>query len=744
MDVSQAEKFWTGYLANANKTTLNYASADEHITARRDLSVGLSDKAKRIGVTMGTLIYTSWAVLLARHVNAADVSFATTVSGREVPIPAIDRLDGPTLTTVLQMVSVDNELTAMQLTKPKNDDDELSQNLFKRHGPKPAWNPEYTTLEAEELEDAFQLRISANMEARRAEFLLESTALVMEAIVADPEKLVGHIEILGANEHNFLLQKERIEGALESSSLLLHDRFKRIALSSPDQEAIDWDSSRTVTYQELNDVADKLAAYLHGAHGLGRGDTVPLLLDKSVDTIVAILGAMKAGATHVPLSPDNPVNRNVFIIRDVGGQVFLTQDSYLDFAGHIKVRTVSVSSVLASEDTFSPVSIDQSPEDIAHVIYNSGSTGNPKGVKVSHRASAAAVSRHASGRRARQRRMEDAAPTERLLSELLNAINEMKVKQAIITPTVAKLIQPEEVSAVEHLIIGGEPLTSDIVKKWAPSHKLQNVYEPIETFMVVTTKDVQPDDNPHNVGKPLDTVVAFITNRQCTDLMPYGAVGELCVAGPQLADGYVNNAEATNDAFTAYERLGIELEQAITRTGVVQDTAVVASSINDKPQLTAFAVFDASKDEQIETANCASRRKLTRLNAILRTFFVPNNAASEEGGKDLQWVGVVLKSPEINISFHNCPMPEARESVIENVWRTPFPAGKPLIQYAVLDLADGKRDVLVMLDHALYDGTLLRSLTSNSLPLNMGPSIPSVKTLSTLRCTYGVLTRKEH
>ncbi|KAL8875280.1 MAG: hypothetical protein Q9198_006335 [Flavoplaca austrocitrina] len=384
MDISQAEKFWAGYLANANKTTLNYASTGEHITARRDLAVGLSDKAKKMGITMGTLIYTSWAVVLARHINAADVSFATTVSGREVPIPATDRLDGPTLTTVLQRVSVDNEMTAMQLTKRVSvgffDVMEFSHLVMRKSiqaaglSTDPVWNSAYTTLEAEELEDAFQLRISANMEARRAEFLLESTALVMEAIVADPEKLVGQIEFLGAKERNFLLQKERIEGALESSSLLLHDRFENTALSFPDHEAIDWDSSRSVTYKELNDAADKLAAYLHGAHGLGRGDTIPLLLDKSVETIVAILGVMKAGAAYVPLSPDNPVDRNAFIIRDVGGQVILTQDSYLDFAEHVDAQTVSVSRVLASEDTLSPVSIDQNPEDIAYVIYTSGST----------------------------------------------------------------------------------------------------------------------------------------------------------------------------------------------------------------------------------------------------------------------------------------------------------------------------------------------------------------------------------
>ncbi|KAL8981330.1 MAG: hypothetical protein Q9205_003849 [Flavoplaca limonia] len=115
---------------------------------------------------------------------------------------------------------------------------------------------------------------------------------------------------------------------------------------------------------------------------------------------------------------------------------------------------------------------------------------------------------------------------------------------------------------------------------------------------------------------------------------------------------------------------------------------------------------------------------LTRLNAILRTFFVQNNAASKEEGRDPKWVGVVLKSPEINISFYDCSIPKERESVIENVWRTPFPAGKPWIQYAVLNLADGKREILVRLDHALYDGTLLRLFDEQFVAIQHGSKLP--------------------
>lgn len=149
------------------------------------------------------------------------------------------------------------------------------------------------------------------------------------------------------------------------------------------------------------------------------------------------------------------------------------------------------------------------------------------------------------------------APTEKLLSDLAGTINKMNVKQAIVTPTVAKLIEPKEVPGLETLIVGGEQLTSDVVEKWAPSRTLLNVYGPTETSMVVSTKKVLPDDDPHNIGQPHPTTSIFIMNRDGTDLVPYGAIGELCISGPQLSKGYVNNDTATNASFSDCERLGI-------------------------------------------------------------------------------------------------------------------------------------------------------------------------------------------
>ena len=150
------------------------------------------------------------------------------------------------------------------------------------------------------------------------------------------------------------------------------------------------------------------------------------------------------------------------------------------------------------------------------------------------------------------------APTEKMLSNLAGTINDLNVKQAILTPTVAKLIEPKDTPGLETMIVGGEPLTSDVAAKWASTRKLLNVYGPTEASMVATTKQIRPNDNPHNIGRPLPTAQVLLMNQDGSDLVPYGATGELCIVGPQLSEGYVNRASDTDAAFTSCERLGIK------------------------------------------------------------------------------------------------------------------------------------------------------------------------------------------
>ena len=245
----------------------------------------------------------------------------------------------------------------------KDQDDELSRKLFKRQGPKPTWSSEYATLEMEELDRSFQLRLSSTIEPRRAEFLLVSVTRAIESILWNTTGEVGLIDIMGPQECAFLATKDEIED-VQPHLALLYSRFELFAHTDPDKVAIDWDSSKTVTYRDLNKQADKIAVFL-SHHDIGRGDIVPLYLDKSIETIVAIIGTMKAGAAYVPLSPENPLERNLYIVEDGGGQIILTQSNYQDVWQNQHLQVVNVADVLSCKDVLAAPSIHQSPDDIA-------------------------------------------------------------------------------------------------------------------------------------------------------------------------------------------------------------------------------------------------------------------------------------------------------------------------------------------------------------------------------------------
>ena len=141
------------------------------------------------------------------------------------------------------------------------------------------------------------------------------------------------------------------------------------------------------------------------------------------------------------------------------------------------------------------------------------------------------------------------APTNTLHSELVACINAMRINSIILTPTVAKLFGPGDVPNLRTLILGGEAMTTDIVKSWAPHVTLLNVYGPTETSMVVTTKRMTSNTDPRNIGRPLETVGFVLLDLNSDRIAPVGCIGELGIFGPQLADGYIGDHEKTRRSF---------------------------------------------------------------------------------------------------------------------------------------------------------------------------------------------------
>ncbi|CVL02586.1 non-ribosomal peptide synthetase [Fusarium mangiferae] len=713
---ANSTSFWAEYLQGAEVLKLNSNQLYKTSKLEFDLGYSLTARARSVGLTLGAVIYSAWAIVLSRQMGSNDITFATTVSGREAPVVGINDLDGPTMSTVPQRIKLDTESTLRDVAQKtvvsfsqllkhsqvgiaaalkaggigaqdidtlvniliddnKTERPRKSHEVFKMRGSRPQWESGHgmTVLEVQESSgqsDSTILRLSSNVDPQRLGFIKDSLVELLRIFCEKPDSILSSTNIMGAAEYDLVFKQLSNRATLRvPEPEFLYSAFKRISQETPDAIAIDFNNEETISYGVLDKLANRFAHKLIEV-GVQPGDLVPIMLDKSVDMMVVILGTMIAGAAYVPLSPDNPTDRNSYIVSDTSAKLIVVHPAYVEFGDHVKKSLGVETLVMKGYQDLSPKSsrgedadscpvVNHTPDNLAYLIYTSGSTGLPKGVKVPHRTAAAAVTSmiQVEGRNQGVWRtlqfanyVFDAsvqdffntlssggtlcmAQTDVLLSDIAGCINRMGVRQAIITPTVAKLLNPADVPRFETLIVGGEPLTSDVIKTWAPHCKILNVYGPTETSMVVTTKRIESLSENHvvgNIGAPFYTVMAFILDPNGETLQPYGAVGELCIAGPQVTDGYVNRPELTAATYVDSAQLGVriyrtgdlarwlpdgeieclgrkdnqvkihghrielgEVENVIRNSGLVKDAIAVAAKVHDKIHLVAFCTFDA-------------------------------------------------------------------------------------------------------------------------------------------------------
>ena len=167
----------------------------------------------------------------------------------------------------------------------------------------------------------------------------------------------------------------------------LHEVIRQQAEKSPEKIAV-LDSNGTQTYAQLNEKSDQLAAYLQ-SQGIGRGDLVGLCCNRDVDMPALLVGIMKSGAGYVPLDPDYPIERLIYMVGDSEIKHVISHSEQLSLTEKFNVSTTIVDrdwdQVAAAANELGELNVATDPEsDIAYVIYTSGSTGKPKGVLVPH------------------------------------------------------------------------------------------------------------------------------------------------------------------------------------------------------------------------------------------------------------------------------------------------------------------------------------------------------------------------
>ncbi|KAG0340962.1 hypothetical protein BG005_003096, partial [Podila minutissima] len=403
---------------------------------------------------------------------------------------------------------------------------------------------------------------------------------MLKWMTVNMEQPICYAPILGASEQELLLQSWNATDQPYPDNTCIHHLFENQVKSSPEAIAIVHDN-RTLTYHELNSHANGLAQQLVEV-GVKPGDFVLTLLNRSIELVAVQIALLKAGAAYVPIDTKDPVNRHAYIASDCGAKLLVT-DEHTVIPTLIQIPIFRLRICDTRETNKDDRTIGVNAGDAAYAMYTSGSTGLPKGVIVPHRAISRLVINSGYANIGPEDSVAFAAnpafdlstfemwapllnggrlviidantvACPQLLAEALNRhqINTLWLTMAFfnqyihtIGPALAKL---------KYLLCGGEQGNLEafaaLLQHGGPQH-LINGYGPTETTTFATTYKALNTDRQLErlpIGRPIGNTRVYVLDKHRNPL-PIGAVGELYVGGPGIANGYLNRPDLTAERF---------------------------------------------------------------------------------------------------------------------------------------------------------------------------------------------------
>lgn len=642
-DMAEAEAYWRRTLAGFTTPTLVAPEAprDDSAALREytrettlrvsaDRTAELQAFARRHALTMNTIVQGAWSVLLGRYCGTDDVVFGVVVSGRPPALAGADAMVGLFINTLPVRASLCEDETVVDYLHGVQDGlAELQQYeytplvhvqgwsdiprgqllfdhilVFENYPIEAALERRQDRLDVENVrkleQTNFPLSIEASIpgaqlslnlsydsryfDASTVERMAGHLRVVLEDMAARPEASVGDLAILTPEERHRLTVEWNDSAITVPEGVCVHHLFEAQVAATPWALAVEADGER-LTYSDLNVRANQFAHYLRSL-GIGPDVCVAVLVDRSPEMLVAILGILKAGGAYIPLDPAYPAERLAYMLADARAALLVAGRGLADRAPEGPFRVVALDDAwprIAQEATHNP-SRRISVNNLAYVIYTSGSTGRPKGVGVSH---SAICNRLVWGQRAYPMTAHDrvlmvtspgfdvsvwecfgplvagaaivVAPAESYQDpeRLAATIAECGITVIGLVPSALRALLDREdldrCSSLKQVFSGGEALPPDVEARFferLPNARLYNFYGPTEAAIDATAWDCVPGVSGARVpiGKPVGNARCYVLD-SWGRLVPEGFVGELCVAGAGLARGYLGNPALTAERF---------------------------------------------------------------------------------------------------------------------------------------------------------------------------------------------------
>ena len=637
---NSSETYWKNYLKNFNRVTSppkRYFPDEKsskqflELQLQQDLSANLKSIAKRQGVTVSTLFQVAWGLLLMKYNDTDDVVFGTVVSGRPTEIHGVERIVGLFINTIPVRIQLkNNESVGDLLVKFQSSMFESEQhhhmslpdiqalsepgrglfnNVLVFENYPITWNSKDesnnradTIFEITEVEtfertsndfyitvipgDQINIRIDYDTQLYDPKItsnIPEHLSHILSQMVLSLDTPANKIQLLSNREQSRITENhEPLTEVSEENSVI--ELFEKQVLQNPDA-ILASDGEQEVTYGQINERSNQLARYLAEKYNVSAGDRVGLMLDRSVDFVIAVLGILKAGGCYVPIDTEYPKGRKDYLLNNSEVKVLVTDSVSMFTIGETYERDIialdiqweQISSYLSGN--LRPV---YSKEDLAYIIYTSGSTGTPKGVMISHESllnyitwakeqyvgndrnivmpfySSPAFDLTItsifvpliSGNQIRIYGSKDKHLIEKIIQD--NYCNLIKL-----TPSHLKIIQGSKAlnaSNVKAFIVGGEELHSSLAEEITKAAKgkiaIYNEYGPTEATvgcMIYTYNQSEPYVTVP-IGKAIPNMEVYVLD---SSLVPVadGVVGELYISGSGLAKGYFSRTDLTDEKF---------------------------------------------------------------------------------------------------------------------------------------------------------------------------------------------------